>query len=67
MQTSPTACGILPPPIEIANSIKVLSEVRRAEDTTLKDQLENYSQDIQSRTDDLEDSLFMKLGEKLVS
>ena len=67
VQTSPTVCGILPPSIEIANSIKFLSEVRRAEDTTLKDQWENYSQDIQSKTDDLEDSLIMKLDEKLVS
>ena len=42
LQTSTTAYGILPPPIEIANSIKLSSssEVKRAEVTTLKDQLE---------------------------
>ena len=40
VQTSTIAYGILPPPIEIANSIKLSSEVKRAEATTLKDQLE---------------------------
>ena len=66
MQTVSVSYAALPTPLDIANAIKLSSEVRRNEVVTLKEELQHHKEEIHTRIEDLETSVIKNLDTKLL-
>ena len=67
MQTVSVSYAALPTPLDIANAIKLSSEVRRNEVVTLKEELQHHKEEMHTRIEDLETSVIKSLDTKLLN
>ena len=66
MQTVSVSYAALPTPLDVANAIKLSSEVRRNEVVTLKEELQHHKEEMYVEIDDLETSVIKSLDTKLL-
>ena len=66
MQTSSVSYAAIPTPIDVANAIKLSSNVKRDEVVTLKEELQHHKDDIQAKIEDLETNVIRSLDGKLL-
>ena len=66
MQTVSVSYATLPTPLDVANAIKLSSEVRRNEVVTLKEELQHHKEEMHMKIDDLETSVIKSLDTKLL-
>ena len=66
MQTVSASYAALPTPLDVANAIKLSSEVRRDEVVTLKEELQHYKEEMNTKIEDLETSVIKSLDTKLL-